>query len=61
MQAKYLHSEKISLQLQLQAKSEKFDYAIEHEDDCEKAKLIYREIKELRLRLKEINLKESEI
>jgi hypothetical protein len=56
MQSKYLHSEKMSLQLQLQSKSEKFDYAIEHEEDCESAKLIYREIKELRVRLKEINL-----
>ena len=60
MQSKYLHSEKISLQLQLQSKSEKFDYAIEHEEGCETAKIIYREIKELRVRLKQINsLKES--
>jgi hypothetical protein len=62
MQSKYLHSEKISLQLQLQSKSEKFDYAIEHEEGCEVAKLIYREIKELRARLKQINsLKESDL
>ena len=59
MQSNKLYSEKISLQLQLQSKSEKFDFAIEHDEKCQEAKIIYREIKELRARLKEINLHEK--
>jgi hypothetical protein len=55
MQSNILHSEKISLQLQLQSNSEKFDNAINHEEDCQAAKIIYKEIKKLRERLKEIN------
>jgi NhaP-type Na+/H+ and K+/H+ antiporter len=59
MPSNNLHSERISLQIQLQQKNEKFDYAIEHEDDCESAKLIYREIKELKTRLKEMTMVEE--
>jgi protein-arginine kinase activator protein McsA len=55
MQSNHLHAERISLQIQLQAKNEKFDYAIEHEEDCESAKMLYREIRELRSRLKQIS------
>jgi hypothetical protein len=55
MQSNKLRSERVSLQIQLQQKNEKFDYAIEHKEDCEEAKLIYREIKKLKMRLKEIN------
>jgi hypothetical protein len=60
MQSNKIHSERISLQIQLQQKNEKFDYAIEHEEDCESAKLIYREIKELRTRLKELKTLEAD-
>ncbi len=55
MQSNYLNSEKVSLQLQLESKNEMFDYALEQDDDCAAAKIIYREIKELRIRLKEMS------
>jgi hypothetical protein len=55
MQSNHLHAERISLQIQLQAKNEKFDHAIEHEEDCKTAKMLYREIKELKARLKHIS------
>jgi hypothetical protein len=55
MQSNYLNSERVSLLLQLQHKSEKFDYALDKDEDCETAKFIYREIKELRIKLKEMS------
>jgi hypothetical protein len=54
MQSNYLNSEKVSLLLQLESKNELFEYALEQDDDCAAAKIIYREIKELRTRLKEL-------
>ena len=56
MEPNSIHSERISLQIQLQSKNEQFDYAIEQEDDFETAKLLYQEIKELRVRLKQFHL-----
>jgi hypothetical protein len=55
MQTVNLHSERISLQIQLQSKNEEFDYAIEKEENFEEAKILYREIKALRLKLKNMN------
>ena len=55
MKSDNLHSERISLQLQLQSKNEEFDYAIEKEENIEEAKMLYQEIKELRARLKNMN------
>jgi protein-arginine kinase activator protein McsA len=50
-----LHSERISLQIQLQSKNEEFDYVIENEENFEEAKILYREIKALKLKLKNMN------
>ena len=50
----YFPSDRTSLESQLQSSSERFDYVLEQNEDLEEAKMIYREIKELRLRLKEI-------
>jgi len=50
-----LHSERISLQIQLQSKNEEFDYVIENEENLEEAKILYREIKALKLKLKNMN------
>jgi len=52
MESNHLHGERISLQIQLQTKNEKFDHAIEQEEDFETAKMLYREIKELKATLK---------
>jgi hypothetical protein len=54
MDSNNLHTERITLQIQLQSKNEQFDYAIEQENDFEAAKLLYQEIKELKIRLKQI-------
>ena len=56
MQSTQLLSERILLQNEIQFKNEKFDKAIELEDDFELAKKLYREIKELKSRLKHIML-----
>jgi len=45
----------ISLQIQLQSKNEEFDYVIEKEENLEEAKILYREIKALKLKLKNMN------
>jgi protein-arginine kinase activator protein McsA len=50
-----LHSERISLQILLQSKNEEFDYVIENEENFEEAKILYREIKALKLKLKNMN------
>ena len=50
-----LHSEMITLQIQLQSKNEEFDYVIENEENFEEAKILYREIKALKLKLKNMN------
>jgi hypothetical protein len=54
MSSNHLNAEKLSLKLRLQSKCEQFDYALELEDDCESAKIIYVEIKTLRERLEEM-------
>jgi hypothetical protein len=59
MGSKYFPSDRSSLEIQLQSRSERFDYDLEHNEDFEEAKMIYREIKEMRLRLNEINPKRS--
>jgi len=59
MGSNFFPSDRSSLEIQLQSRSERFDYVLEHNEDFEEAKMIYREIKELRLRLNEINPKRS--
>jgi hypothetical protein len=56
MDSNNLHSEKTSLLFQLQNRCEKFDYALEHNGDFKTARIIYREIKDLRARLNEMNV-----
>jgi hypothetical protein len=48
-----------SLEILLKSRSERFDYILAHNEDFEEAKMIYQEIKELRLRLNEINPNKS--
>jgi hypothetical protein len=60
MPSTYEHSEKVDLQLKLNSESAKFDYALEQEEDCESAKIIFQKIKELRTRLKELNVSTSD-
>lgn len=55
MQSNFLHSEKSSLLVQLNSRSEKFDYVLNLEEDFEAAKIIYMEIKTLRERLVDLN------
>jgi hypothetical protein len=45
-----------SLQRELEQKSKIFDYHIEHDADCETARKLYKEIKELRSRLHEVSM-----
>jgi hypothetical protein len=59
MSSKNFPSEMSSLEIQLQGRSERFDYVLEHNEDFEEAKMLYKEIKELRLRLNEINPERS--
>jgi hypothetical protein len=56
MSPNLLSSDKSSLEIQLQSKSERFDYVLEQNEDFDEAKILYREIKKLRLRINEINL-----
>jgi hypothetical protein len=44
-----------ALQKELEWKSKKFDYHIEHDEDCETARMLYIEIKELRSRIHELS------
>jgi hypothetical protein len=55
MESKIFPSGMSSLEIQLQSSSERFDYVLENNVNFDEAKRIYKEIKELRLRLKEIN------
>jgi hypothetical protein len=55
MGSNFFPSDRPSLEIQLQSRSERFDYVLEHNEDFEEAKMIYQEIKVLRLRLNEIN------
>jgi hypothetical protein len=43
---------------ELEQKSKVFDYHIEHDADCETARGLYKEIKELRSRIYEISMQE---
>lgn len=54
MDSKNLHSEKTSLLFQLQNRCEKFDYALENNEDFKAARIIYREIKDLREKLNDM-------
>ena len=56
MESNYSDSEKNSLLLHLQHKSVMFDNALDHDEDFAVAKIILREIKELRTRLLEMNV-----
>ena len=56
MESNHLHSEKTSLLFQLQNSCENFDSALENNEDFITAKIIYREIKELRARLNDIKI-----
>jgi hypothetical protein len=58
MGSDFFPSDRPSLEIQLQSRSERFDYVLEHNEDLEEAKIIYREIKELKSRLNEMNPKE---
>lgn len=55
MGTEFFPPERSSLEIQLQSRSERFDYILEQNEDFEEAKMIYKEIKELRSRLNEIN------
>jgi len=57
MEPNFLQSDISSLEIELKSKSDRFDYVLERDEDFEEAKMIYREIKELRLRINEINPK----
>jgi hypothetical protein len=59
MGSNFFSSDRSSLEIQLQSRGERFDYVLEHNEDFEEAKMIYKEIKELRLRLNEINPERS--
>ena len=59
MGSNFFPSDRSSLEIQLQSRSERFDYLLEQNEDFEEAKMIYREIKELRLRLNENKPKRS--
>ncbi len=56
MESNNLLSEKTSLLCQLQNRCEKFDFALENNEDFKTARIIYREIKELRERLNDMNI-----
>ncbi len=56
MESNILHSEKTSLLFQLQYKCERFDSALENNEDFKTARIIYREIKDLREQLKEMKV-----
>jgi hypothetical protein len=55
MESNVFSSDRSSLEILLQSRSERFDYVLEHNEDFEEAKKIYQEIKELRSRLNKIN------
>ncbi len=55
MELNSVQPDKVLLQHQLQLQSEPFDFALEQKEDFETAKLIYRVIKELRSKLRELN------
>jgi hypothetical protein len=44
-----------ALQKELELKSKKFDYHIEHDEDCEIARMLYVDIKELRSRIHDLS------
>lgn len=48
---KSLKSKCNALQRELESKSKMFDYHIAHDEDCEIARMLYIEIKELRSRI----------
>jgi hypothetical protein len=50
------HSERFSLLFQLQNRCEKFDSALANDEEFKTARIIYREIKGLRERLKEMEV-----
>ncbi len=56
MEPTNLHSEKTSLIYQLQNRCEKFDYALENNEDFKAARIIYREIKNLREKLNDMKI-----
>ena len=48
-----------ALQRELEQKSRMFDYFIERDADCERARSLYIEIKELRYRIRELSQQEG--
>jgi hypothetical protein len=56
MESNNLLSEKTSLLFQLQNRCEKFDYALENSEDFKTARIIYREIKDLREKLNDMRV-----
>ncbi len=48
-----------ALQRELEQKSRLFDYFIERDADCERARSLYIEIKELRYRIRELSQQEG--
>ena len=61
MGSNFFPSDRSSLENQLHSKSVRFDYVPKHCEDLEEAKMIYREIKELRLRMNKISPEEVNI
>ena len=56
MESNNLHSEKTYLLFQLQNSCEKFDSALDNNEEFKAAKIIYREMKTLRARLNDMNV-----
>ena len=55
MESNFSETDRFLLEIELKTKSDQFDYVLEINENFEEAKMIYREIKKLRLRLNEIN------